>query len=94
MNNVFHTNKAIQVRYDLKGSTQGRTTKPSKTGEIDPTTALKDLDVLENDVFFVLSPEMKTQLMIQIKADCDFFQENSIIDYSLLIGVHTLKQGP
>jgi len=27
MANVFHTNKEIHVRYDLKGSTQGRITK-------------------------------------------------------------------
>ncbi len=45
MNNVFCTDKKIDVRYDLKGSTQGRRTI-LKEGD-DPTIALKDLDFME-----------------------------------------------
>jgi len=34
---------------------------------------------------------MKLQLINQIRNDVNFFTENNIIDYSLLIGVHELS---
>lgn len=44
MGNLFCTEYAIHRRFDLKGSSHGRTTdKPDS--EIDPTTTLKDLDL-------------------------------------------------
>lgn len=49
MANVFNTTREIQIRYDLKGSTQGRKTA-TKPGEvIDKGVALKDLDWLAQD---------------------------------------------
>lgn len=44
MGNLFCSEYAIHRRFDLKGSSHGRTTdKPD--AEIDPTTTLKDLDL-------------------------------------------------
>lgn len=43
MANVFNTNKEIQIRYDLKGSTYGRITKVKPGEEIPSGVALKDL---------------------------------------------------
>jgi hypothetical protein len=44
MGNLFCSEYVIHRRFDLKGSSHGRTTdKPE--AEIDPTTTLKDLDL-------------------------------------------------
>lgn len=42
MGNMFCTELRIHRRYDLKGSSQGRSTKKDR---IDETTTLKDLDL-------------------------------------------------
>jgi 1-phosphatidylinositol-4-phosphate 5-kinase len=47
MANVFNTSREINVRYDLKGSTQGRKTKKTPDEYVDSAVALKDLDFLE-----------------------------------------------
>ena len=47
MSNVFKTSKEINIRFDLKGSTEGRKTKKNPNEEIDSTVALKDLDFIE-----------------------------------------------
>lgn len=44
MGNLFHSDYRIHKRFDLKGSSHGRSIdKPE--GEIDETTTLKDLDL-------------------------------------------------
>lgn len=47
MANVFNTSREINVRFDLKGSTQGRKTKKTPDEYVDSGVALKDLDLLE-----------------------------------------------
>lgn len=44
MGNLFCSEYRIHRRFDLKGSSHGRTTDKSE-GEIDETTTLKDLDL-------------------------------------------------
>lgn len=44
MGNLFCSQYAIHRRFDLKGSTFGRTTDKAED-EIEPTTTLKDLDL-------------------------------------------------
>lgn len=44
MGNLFCSQYTIHRRFDLKGSTFGRTTDKSEE-EIEPTTTLKDLDL-------------------------------------------------
>ena len=87
MNNVFHTSKEIHKRYDLKGSTQGRETKYAN-GIFDPTIALKDNDIIDQEEYFVVNQQLEQKLKSQIKSDVQFFRDNNIIDYSLLVGIH------
>ena len=93
MNNVFHTSKEIHKRYDLKGSTQGRTTK-FVNNIFDPTIALKDNDIVNDQEYFIMQSEKCQKLTYQIKEDVKFFKENNIIDYSLLIGIHDKNADP
>uniref|UniRef100_A0A1J3DWW2 Phosphatidylinositol 4-phosphate 5-kinase n=1 Tax=Noccaea caerulescens TaxID=107243 RepID=A0A1J3DWW2_NOCCA len=84
MGNLFCSEYRIQRRFDLKGSSHGRTTfKPE--AEIDETTTLKDLDL---NFSFRLQRNWYQELMTQIKRDCEFLEAERIMDYSLLIGVH------
>ncbi len=58
MANVFKTAREINVRFDLKGSTQGRRSKKSPDEYIDSTVALKDLDFLESKMKIKVSPDI------------------------------------
>jgi len=84
MNNVFSSGVKIHERFDLKGSTVGRYTGKNA----DPTISKKELDLAETGKIFILENEQRKLLMQIIKEDCAFFERNSIIDYSLLVGVH------
>lgn len=58
MANVFNTYREISEKYDLKGSTQGRTTL--KPGVVhNPKIALKDLDWLDKKMKVNLIPEQR-----------------------------------
>ncbi|KAI4320618.1 hypothetical protein MLD38_034078 [Melastoma candidum] len=84
MANLFCSEYQIHRRFDLKGSSHGRTT--IKTVEkIDETTTLKDLDL---DFFFRLKKSWFQDLIIQIELDCEFLETEGIMDYSLLVGLH------
>ncbi|ESQ27346.1 hypothetical protein EUTSA_v10018171mg [Eutrema salsugineum] len=84
MGNLFCSEYRIQRRFDLKGSSHGRTTSKPEA-EIDETTTLKDLDL---NFSFRLQRNWYQELMTQIKRDCEFLEAERIMDYSLLIGVH------
>ncbi|GLT57747.1 hypothetical protein SLA2020_306970 [Shorea laevis] len=84
MGNLFCSEYRIHRRYDLKGSSHGRTTdKPEE--EIDETTTLKDLDL---NFVFCLQRNWFQELMEQIDRDCEFLEAERIMDYSLLVGLH------
>ncbi|KAK6132371.1 hypothetical protein DH2020_033892 [Rehmannia glutinosa] len=74
----------IHRRFDLKGSSHGRTTDKPK-GEIDETTTLKDLDL---NYMFRLQTNWYQELIKQIDRDCEFLETERIMDYSLLVGLH------
>ncbi|QCE05452.1 phosphatidylinositol 4-phosphate 5-kinase 9 isoform X1 [Vigna unguiculata] len=82
MGNMFCTELRIHRRYDLKGSSCGRS---SDKIEIDENTTLKDLDL--NYCFF-LEPSWRESLLKQIEIDSKFLELQQIMDYSLLLGVH------
>ncbi|KAF8092622.1 hypothetical protein N665_0407s0002 [Sinapis alba] len=84
MGNLFCSEYRIQRRFDLKGSSHGRSTSKPEA-EIDETTTLKDLDL---NFSFRLQRNWYQELMTQIKRDCEFLEAERIMDYSLLIGVH------
>ncbi|XP_058097205.1 phosphatidylinositol 4-phosphate 5-kinase 8 isoform X2 [Magnolia sinica] len=82
MGNMFCTELRIHRRYDLKGSSQGRSTNKCK---IDECTTLKDLDL---SYVFHLEKSWRDSLFKQISLDCMFLESQCIIDYSLLLGLH------
>ncbi|CAD8068511.1 unnamed protein product [Paramecium primaurelia] len=86
MSNVFSTHQEINIRYDLKGSTYGR-----YTFDNDPTVARKDLNFLadiEKNIKLNINKNKSMLFFNQLEKDCKFFEENDIIDYSLLLGLH------
>ncbi|XP_041015971.1 phosphatidylinositol 4-phosphate 5-kinase 1-like isoform X2 [Juglans microcarpa x Juglans regia] len=84
MGNLFCSEYRIHRRFDLKGSSHGRTTDMPE-GEIDETTTLKDLDL---NFVFRLQRNWFQELIKQIDRDCEFLEAERIMDYSLLVGLH------
>ncbi|KAL5546058.1 hypothetical protein UlMin_005745 [Ulmus minor] len=82
MGNMFCTELRIHRRFDLKGSSLGRSADKI---EIDENTTLKDLDLNYN---FYLEPSWREALLKQIETDSKFLEAQHIMDYSLLLGVH------
>ncbi|KAJ3672202.1 hypothetical protein LUZ60_006923 [Juncus effusus] len=82
MGNMFCTELRIHRRFDLKGSSLGRSTDKI---EIDENTTLKDLDL---NYGFYLEPSWRESLLKQIETDSKFLETQRIMDYSLLLGVH------
>ncbi|KAL3839714.1 hypothetical protein ACJIZ3_024305 [Penstemon smallii] len=82
MGNMFCTELRIHRRFDLKGSSLGRSADKVK---IDENTILKDLDL---NYCFYLEPSWQDSLLQQIEIDSKFLESENIMDYSLLLGVH------
>lgn len=82
MGNMFCTELRIHRRFDLKGSSLGRS---ANNVEIDENTILKDLDL---NYCFYLEPSWRDALLKQIEIDSKFLEAQNIMDYSLLLGVH------
>uniref|UniRef100_A0A5B6Z8K3 1-phosphatidylinositol-4-phosphate 5-kinase n=1 Tax=Davidia involucrata TaxID=16924 RepID=A0A5B6Z8K3_DAVIN len=82
MGNMFCTELRIHRRFDLKGSSLGRS---ADKFEIDESTILKDLDL---NYCFYLEPSWREALLKQIEIDSEFLEAEHIMDYSLLLGVH------
>ncbi|XP_042513829.1 phosphatidylinositol 4-phosphate 5-kinase 6-like isoform X1 [Macadamia integrifolia] len=84
MGNLCCSEYPIHRRFDLKGSSHGRTTdKPE--AEIDENTTLKDLDL---NFIFRLQKAWYQELHRQVDRDCEFLEQERIMDYSLLVGLH------
>ena len=73
MNNIFNTPNKINIRYDLKGSTQGRTTKFPEGEARDETIALKDMDFLQTNKKFSVGRDYRERLVKIIELDAKFF---------------------
>ncbi|CAA0829711.1 Phosphatidylinositol 4-phosphate 5-kinase 9 [Striga hermonthica] len=82
MGNMFCTELRIHRRFDLKGSSLGRSVNKV---EIEENTILKDLDL---NYCFYLEPSWRDSLLQQIEIDSKFLESQRIMDYSLLLGVH------
>ena len=80
MGNTFNTSLEIQRKYDLKGSTYGRTTDPSA----DLSVARKDLDFKDK---VRVGNERRKAILEQVRSDVDLLNRIKIIDYSLLLGI-------
>lgn len=58
----------------------------------DPSVAKKDLNIILSKEKILLPPDMANSFVDIVEKDSRFFEENGIIDYSLLMGVHFLNQ--
>ncbi|XAR68420.1 1-phosphatidylinositol-4-phosphate 5-kinase [Bertholletia excelsa] len=83
MGNLMCSELPVHRRFDLKGSSLGRITdKPE--AEIDENTILKDLDL---NFIFRLQRTWFQEFRKQIDRDCEFLEQERIMDYSLLVGI-------
>ncbi|XP_008795005.2 phosphatidylinositol 4-phosphate 5-kinase 10-like isoform X1 [Phoenix dactylifera] len=74
MENILQSDVSIHKTFSLRGSSQNRI---SKTGA-------------EEDIHFAfhLHTPTRNQILAQIKHDCDFLEDEGIMDYTLLLGMH------
>ncbi|EGR34874.1 phosphatidylinositol-4-phosphate 5-kinase, putative [Ichthyophthirius multifiliis] len=102
MGNIFDNCKDFISKYDLKGSIYGRKTNNKNKMQIiilfflslyvsiflSKDITLKDLDFIENKQKILINYEKYIQFMDIIQKDAEFFAQNNIMDYSLLVGIH------
>ncbi|CAL8068702.1 unnamed protein product [Calicophoron daubneyi] len=91
MRNVFSPRLAIHKKYDLKfncacGSAVDREANDKEKSK--PVPTLKDNDFLNDICRIHIGPDAKDRLIRILEADIQFLQENNLMDYSLLIGIH------
>lgn len=90
MNNLFPPHMDIHSTYDVKGSTVGRiTTEDDKRGN--PRGTLKDLNWLNSKQYLKFSNEKKKAFLEQVEKDVQLLASLKIMDYSLLLGMHNMK---
>lgn len=93
MNNLFPPHRDIHLKYDLKGSTWGRsTTIPKGTTDFSQMT-LKDLNWLDRHDTIKFGPEKRKMFLEQLEADVGLLKKTNVMDYSLLLGIHDVKKG-
>ncbi|KAL6079053.1 putative Phosphatidylinositol-4-phosphate 5-kinase [Balamuthia mandrillaris] len=83
MLNAFATEKPLAERYDLKGSSEGRSL--TKQQLVDTTCTRRDLEFTR---MLHLGPRNRALFLDQLQKDCEFLEGNGIMDYSLLVGIH------
>lgn len=92
MNNLFPPHKDIHETFDLKGSTVGREYPEAKVQE-NPRAVLKDLNWINRAKTLELGPEKRALLTEQLKRDSDLLRRLRVMDYSLLVGEHSMARG-
>lgn len=92
MNNLFPPHKDIHETYDLKGSTIGRL-YPEEKAALNPRAVLKDLNWINRGKRLELGPEKRALLTEQLRRDAEFLKGVSVMDYSLLVGIHNMQRG-
>lgn len=92
MNNLFPAHKDVHESYDLKGSTVGREYPEEKAAQ-NPRAVLKDLNWINRRKTLELGPEKRALLTEQLRRDSDLLKELGVMDYSLLVGIHSMRRG-
>jgi 1-phosphatidylinositol-4-phosphate 5-kinase len=92
MNNLFPPHKDVHETFDLKGSTVGREYPEDKAAQ-NPRAVLKDLNWIKRGKMLELGPEKQALLVEQIKRDAEFLKTVYVMDYSLLVGMHSVQRG-
>lgn len=91
MNNLFPPHRDIHAKYDLKGSTWGRYTNKPATEDKQLTKPMKDLNWLEDHGEIKFGPHKRKQFFQQLDKDVQFLKSVNVMDYSLLLGIHDVK---
>ena len=87
MSSVFDTDLEITSFWDLKGSHVNR--RAGKGEDVKKDEDLRE-ETEEGDgeaAFHVVDSEVRRRLRRALEADLDFFRDEGIIDYSMLVGV-------
>lgn len=92
MNNLFPPHRDIHETYDLKGSTVGREYSEEKARK-NPRAVLKDLNWINRTKQLELGPEKRALLAEQLRRDVEYLESVDVMDYSLLVGIHSMKRG-
>ncbi|CAL8132510.1 unnamed protein product [Orchesella dallaii] len=88
MNNVLPSALKMHWKYDLKGSTYNR--RASLAEKMNPYPTFKDLDFLEHfPGGLVLEEKTYKALMKTLERDAMVLESLKIMDYSLLVGIHS-----
>ncbi|GAX73550.1 hypothetical protein CEUSTIGMA_g1001.t1 [Chlamydomonas eustigma] len=87
MGNLFNTKMLLHQKFDLKGSTLGRTAGREDLN--DPHEIYKDLDLKSS---FRMGDRWQERLEYQIRADTALLESCQIMDYSMLLGIHYPKR--
>ncbi|TGZ71678.1 hypothetical protein CRM22_002510 [Opisthorchis felineus] len=90
MRNVFSPRLTIHRKYDLKGSAVDREANEKEKAK--PLPTLKDNDFLNEICKIYIGEEAKSKLLSRLESDVQFLQENNLMDYSLLIGIHEVDR--
>ena len=98
MSNLFATSQLIHERFDLKGSDVGRYTSLAERKKKGRLATLKEHNwrEMKRSILFPSPPSAamssdtcsKALFMEQLRRDTQFLAEQSLMDYSLLVGLH------
>ncbi|GIY14388.1 1-phosphatidylinositol 3-phosphate 5-kinase [Caerostris extrusa] len=90
MENLFY-NRNITRKYDLKGSIRNRLVTTNGDHEEDIVLLDENLLKITCDNPFYIRPHSKTVLTLAISNDTQFLADQSVMDYSLLVGLEEEK---
>ena len=95
MANVFFTTRNIDVRFDLKGSKIGRQVIKDQNAHkfYNGDMALKDLDFEKYGEKVYVGDKKREIILEQFKKDIEFLYQINSNDYSLLLGIHRVREG-
>lgn len=91
MRNVMSSTFTIHEKYDLKGSTVQRSADEGEIAKESPT--FKDNDLRFRNRKIYIGAEKKASLLAMLDADSNFLAKLKLMDYSLLVGIHTCEEG-
>eukprot|EP01114_Cavostelium_apophysatum_P019059 TRINITY_DN6029_c0_g1_i1.p1 TRINITY_DN6029_c0_g1~~TRINITY_DN6029_c0_g1_i1.p1 ORF type:complete len:580 (-),score=140.04 TRINITY_DN6029_c0_g1_i1:43-1782(-) len=86
MRNFFPAEKPLCHLFDLQGSTVGKTVDESERGD---EISLKDLDFVHYYNGIRVSSDERNAIIKALEKDCEFLSSHKMVDYSLLLGVHS-----
>lgn len=92
MNNLFPPHRDIHETYDLKGSTVGRL-YPEEKAVDNLGAVLKDVNWIDRERVLEIGPYKRALLVEQLRRDTELLKRIRVMDYSLLIGIHSMQRG-